>query len=338
MSGLPSLFKIRNQPTEQIIELLDQTVLGTNGAMYRHTDTRQRIKEMDNPIYLTAERNNKVLGNITFCQRNTDWYIRYFAFKESLRSSNKRKSKPAKGLLKEGINHFFEEKLQTNEVNSFYAYIDPGNDRSLIMSNDFGFKRERVIATQTYSRRNPKTKTNVIEIDPKDDRFRPIVSDRFKNHSFFHPVRNESMRSFVLLDNDGKILAGLNVNVAHWEIIRLPGRFGNLQVKLIPYIPVLRRIIVPKNHRFAAVDNVFNLSEDAELLNDLFEGTLNNLDLNSIFWWVDIVDPTYLKFKNKLKWGPLHRFVGVNEVYLMSRRLDFIQQQQPAYVLGLDFI
>ena len=69
------MFQQRTYPTEAVIKLLESTTLGTNGAMYRHLDTRDRIKQADNPLFLSLERNEKVIGNITFCNRNDHWYI-----------------------------------------------------------------------------------------------------------------------------------------------------------------------------------------------------------------------------------------------------------------------
>ena len=52
-----SLIHIRENPTPAIIELLESVTLGTNGAHYRHLDTREKIYETDNPLFLTLERN-----------------------------------------------------------------------------------------------------------------------------------------------------------------------------------------------------------------------------------------------------------------------------------------
>ena len=88
---LSSIFKLRLEATPALLELLNNTTLGTNGAKYRHLDTSKRILEADNPLFLSVERNDKVLGNITFCQRDNFWYIRYFAFSTYTQSGIKKK-------------------------------------------------------------------------------------------------------------------------------------------------------------------------------------------------------------------------------------------------------
>ena len=62
--GLSSRFTIRKEASPALLDLLEKTVLGTNGACYRHLDTRSRILEADNPLFVSLERDGKVQGNI----------------------------------------------------------------------------------------------------------------------------------------------------------------------------------------------------------------------------------------------------------------------------------
>ena len=64
--GLSSLFRFRKVANEAILELLESVTLGTNGAHYKHQDTSKRIGLIDNPLFLTIERNEKVIANVTF--------------------------------------------------------------------------------------------------------------------------------------------------------------------------------------------------------------------------------------------------------------------------------
>ena len=40
--------------------------LGTNGARYIHLDTKERIKEADNPVSYSLNRNGRIIANVTF--------------------------------------------------------------------------------------------------------------------------------------------------------------------------------------------------------------------------------------------------------------------------------
>ena len=74
-----------NTISEDLVELLSGVELGTNGAKYVHLDIKERIKEADNPLSFSLERNNRLIANITFCERDTGYYLRYFAFSRHFR-------------------------------------------------------------------------------------------------------------------------------------------------------------------------------------------------------------------------------------------------------------
>lgn len=66
-------------------------------------------------------------------------------------------------VLQKRIAAFFEAILQ-EETNLLYAYIDPRNERSLWMSEQFGFKQMANIATQTFSRIRPRMQPEVHQV------------------------------------------------------------------------------------------------------------------------------------------------------------------------------
>lgn len=164
--SLSSLFKIRYEASPQLLDLLSKTTLGTNGAKYKHLDTRKRILEADDPLYLSLERKGRLIGNITLCRRGSMWYIRYFAFDSIFQTGSKQKSTGrSNSFLKREIGSFFDEVFEgahsVEKPDSFYAYIDPKNDRSKWMSTNFGFQTVGHLATQTFSRINPKSSDKI---------------------------------------------------------------------------------------------------------------------------------------------------------------------------------
>lgn len=65
---LSSLFRINTEPSKGVIDILKKTTLGSNGGLYQHLNTEARVLDLDNPLFLTLERNDKVLGNVTFSE------------------------------------------------------------------------------------------------------------------------------------------------------------------------------------------------------------------------------------------------------------------------------
>lgn len=330
------IFKFREAPTEEIICLLESVTLGTDGAHYRHLDTRERIQDADNPLFLSMERHEKVLSNITFCRREKQWYIRYFAFDEAIQAGGNAKSSSKNGLLKRELNHFFEEQLRSGEVESFYAYIDPRNVKSLWISEHFSFNTVAKIATQTYSSVR-KPKMGRVKRDPSPNDIPSEISGHFGSQRYYHTAQLEKGTHYFIRGEHGELLAFAKTTVANWEIKRLPGKFGRGLVKVIPFVPFLNRLIKPNAHRFVVPEAVFVKNNDPALFHELFDGILAHEQQRVIIWWVDENDPTYSTMRSDMRWGLLHRLVGVNEVHLVERSLD-AKPNAIHYTSGFDFV
>lgn len=337
------IFKFREQPTEEILSLLESVTLGTDGAHYRHLDTRERIYEADNPLFLSMERHTKVLGNVTFCRRERNWYIRYFAFDQAMQAKGSRKS-GSSGLLKRELNAFFQGQLDNGEVDAFYAYIDPRNVKSLWMSENFGFETVTKIATQTYSV-SRKPKTGRVQHITHPTVLPSEVIAHFEKQRFFFDNQLKKGPHFVIRDKDNQLLAFAKTTSANWEIKRLPGKMGGFLVKALPYIPVLNRLIRPKNHSFIVPEAVYVKDNDPALFCELFNGILAHLQQRVIIWWIDENDELYRSIQPKVKWGLLNQLIGVNHANLveLSRNRETTKivandHVRSNYTAGFDFV
>jgi hypothetical protein len=340
--ALGLFFKVREQPTEEIICLLENSTLGTNGAQYRHLDTRQRIQESDNPLFLSLERNEKVLGNVTFCRRGRSWYIRYFAFAGAFQSRSKRKrEEKGSSVFKRQLNSFFDEVIEKQlhgEVNAMYAYIEPRNERSKWMSENFGFQKIATLSTQTFSRVKP-TFSPRLELLKDSTEVLPLVMKTYGSHRYFFDHFLLQPPYYVLRNELGEIIAAARFTKVHWEIIRLPGKMGHILTRFISYIPLLNQLIRPERHRFLVPDGLVLKNHDPKVLEELFSAVLHYERRNVILWWMDTKDPLFISVKKKIKWGLLHRFVGVTPVDVMERRSKNAKPStEPLFVAAFDMV
>ena len=342
--ALSPIFKIRKEATPGLLELLTSTTLGTNGAKYKHLDTRSRILEADDPIFLSMERNEKVIGNVTFCRRGSFWYIRYFAFSSFAQAGTTKKTQDkSNSFLKRELNQFFDEvfvgKHSEEPVYSMYAYIDPKNDRSKWMSENFGFSVIAQLATQSYSRISPKASERLsIVHDWKE--IRPLVEQKYGKHHYFFTTHAEKPPFYVLKDEKGEILAFTRTTTVHWEIVRLSGKWGGVLTKMIPYLPFLNRLIKPKAHTFLVPEIVYVRDNDPKILDELFSGILNKEGLNLILWWIDSKDPLYTSVKDKVNWGLLNKIIGVAPVDVVERTTlkSSERNTNPVFVTAYDMV
>jgi hypothetical protein len=342
--GLSPIFKIRQEATPALLDLLTSTTLGTNGAKYRHLDTRTRILEADDPIFLSLERHEKVIGNVTFCRRGSFWYIRYFAFSSVVQAGNKKKSdNKGNSFLKRELKVFFDEVFQGKHseepVRSMYAYIDPKNDRSKWMSENFGFSVIAQLATQSFSRVSPKSSRRLSVIHDWEA-IRPMVEKQYGDHTFYFTTHAGKPPFYVLKNEKGEIIACARMTTVHWKIVRLPGKLGGVLTRIIPYIPLLNRLIKPSEHTFLVPEIVCIRNNDPKILEELFSGILHDRGLNLILWWVDAKDPLYVRVRDKMNWGLLNRIIGVSPVDVVERKADNVAASDtgPVFISAYDMV
>ncbi|MFN5785861.1 MAG: hypothetical protein ACK46O_10115 [Flavobacteriia bacterium] len=342
--ALSPIFKIRKEATPGLLDLLTSTTLGTNGAKYKHLDTSQRIFQADDPIFLSMERNKKVIGNVTFCRRGEFWYVRYFAFSSFVQAGNVKKTQDkGQSFLKRELNQFFDEvfegKHSENPVHSMYAYIDPKNDRSKWMSENFGFSVIAQLATQSYSRVSPKASKRLSIVQDWNE-IRLLVEQNYGKHHYFLTTHAEKPPFYVIKDELGEIIACTRVTRVHWEIVRLPGKWGGFLTKMIPYIPLLNRLIKPKNHTFLVPEIVCAKDNDPKILDELFSGILHKEGLHLILWWIDSKDPLYVSLQHRVGWGLLNKIIGVAPVDVVERTAQKGSERNtaPVFVTAYDMV
>ena len=178
-------FEQTDHISPDLIRLFENTVLGTNGAKYKHLDVAQSVAHTDQPLSFSLRRREQLIANITFCKRPFGLYLRYFAFDKRFQSKGKARMNP-KSQIKREIETVFQEitAQYPGTDNYCYAYIDAKNVRSKWMSENFGFKVIRQLITQSYSRISPKS-SDRLQVLNNYEEISPIVKAEYGNHSYF---------------------------------------------------------------------------------------------------------------------------------------------------------
>lgn len=343
--GLSSRFTIRTEATPALLDLLTRTTLGTNGACYRHLDTRTRILEADHPLFVSLERDGKVQGNVTFCNRKARWYVRYFAFSgQKQASKNVNRVAKSNSRLKREIADFYDEVFDGKHgeaPDALYAFIDPQNERSKWMSEQFGFTTEAQLMSQSFSRTKPKNLGNVRLVE--DQQLIDQTLETIKNtHAYFVEEHARKGPFYGLYNEQNELIAFSKITRANWVIQRLPGMLGGLFTKLLPFTPGICRIIKPQQHRFLVPESVWIKDNDPDTLTLLFEGMLAEENRNMILWWVDRRDPLWRDTKSTVNWGLVHKMTShtiVDVVVLRKSPLKLDElRTKPIFVAGWDMV
>lgn len=347
--SLPSFFKISEKPLPEIVSLLKQTRLGTNGAQYRHLDTAQRIGQVEKPLFLYIQRQERVLGNITFSRRKMQggenaFYIRYFAFDTSWSSSGKGIEKSGNSLLKSGLEVFFDHAFQGEygePADLFYAYIEPANTRSMWMAHQFSFKQRTTFVTWSFSRLFPKQVSGFMHLNKAyQSAYFDQLNETYGRHALFYPYHTEQAPHHFGIVEEGRLVCACAAHVVQWEIVRLPGKYGRTLTTLLPWVPFLRKVINPKAHRFAAIEGVVVLPGQEHRLAELFESILAVTQTHLLLSWYDQRDSELANYFGAQDRGIAKWLIPLQSAHLMTKTLEPVHEKHkpPYYISAFDLI
>ncbi|NOQ73836.1 MAG: hypothetical protein GQ574_17650 [Crocinitomix sp.] len=351
LERIHKLVKRNTTPPQTVIDLLKNTLIGTNGTLYQLLDTEQKIYDLHQATFIYLERNEKAIANFTICKREIrvgekkvpSLYIRYFAF-DSLFQGGNQKSQGNSGFH-QYFKAFFETSngdpvLPAHEKIMYWAFIDPENLRSFNMNEQFGFQTIGTFKTTAFSRVNPKHKAveRAQEVDQKN--ILAALDHFYKDYQLYSPIHLFEHDNYFVIRKNGEIVCGIQANPVHWRIKSLPGFSGKLLLKFAPHIPRIKKLINPNNHRFLATEGLFWKPGHENEVANLLEGVLAETGHHSLLIWSDSEHDFLAKLP--IKWGFIQRMKKNNKVHIVAKLNGYSEDEisslrkRPKYLNGFD--
>jgi len=336
---------LQEKPDSRTIQLLKATHWGTNGPIYQHKDTEERILKMDKPMFFTLNKSGKVIGTCNFIRRKINvkdkiyasCYSRYFVIEKTCQG------KIFGHLLLKNIKGYFEQ--NTIEPTVFYAYVDPDNRRSLKLLQRLGFNQVRTFETYVFSRIFPKADHRVSKIKNEEQvELLSLLSKQYENFTFINFEKLFHHDNYFVLRKDNNIVGGIRANTASWTIHKLPGFSGKMIVNLIPHVPLLSRLLNPKHFKFVAFDGIYCREGYEQDLFVLMESICAQLNLHTGILWMDADSELCTRLKRAGNWGIINKLKKNIPGYLIAGFKNINENEQdvfnrnPAYINALDLI
>jgi hypothetical protein len=338
-------------PSEALIDLLKNTLIGSEGTLYQLLDTPTKIVQLKNSHFFSLVRADKLLGTFTICKQEINllgttqnsYYIRYVAFDKKFQGGFK------KGKRDGGLHRFFKDFFETTTFDQaattggksiYWAYIDPDNLRSINLNNRLGFEQIGSFKTSVFSRVNPKNKF-VERIKSEDkNKVLNLVTSFYDSFQFFATESLFFEDNYFVLRVNGEIVCGIQANPVQWKIKSLPGLSGRILIKIAPYIPRIRKLIQPNNHRFLATEGLFWKDGFEHKLAELLEGVLAITGHHSLLIWSDC-EHNFLE-NIEVKWGFIQKMKKDNTVAIMAKLNGYSKEEladlkkAPKYISGFN--
>jgi L-amino acid N-acyltransferase YncA len=323
-----------------IVGLLKKSIYGTEGPKYQHSGQELKLQNLKNPIFFILRKQDKTIGFYCLCEREIwigtekylGYYGRYLAVDENYQGNGFGK------LLKKKAVEYVETNGTSPSV--LYSYIEENNTRSLNISQKMGFKSISTLETIIFSRLYPKADNRVTRIDEVE---LPEILEKLESqnvHTILRTFENINYQNnyFVLKEN-GRIVAGLQVNPTRWKIVEMAGMGGKILLNVLPYIPILKRLINPQKHDFVAIEGIFIETGSDELLYSLIEGVLHQFSVTSALIELDSKSSILEIFNKKQNLGLLNAFKNEIKTHVMikSFNCNLPIPHGEAYVSSFDF-
>jgi hypothetical protein len=338
-------------PSEALIDLLKNTLIGSKGTLYQLLDTPTKIVQLKNSHFFSLVRADKLLGTFTICKqainllgsRDISYYIRYVAFDAKFQGGFK------KGKRDGGLHRFFKDFFETTTFDQastnggksiYWAYIDPDNLRSINLNNRLGFEQIGFFKTTAFSRVNPKNK--LVERIKSEDKTEVLnlVTSFYDSFQFFATESLFFDDNYFVLRVDGELVCGIQANPVQWKIKSSPGLSGRILIKIAPYIPRIRKLIQPNNHRFLATEGLFWKDGFEHKVAELLEGVLAITGHHSLLIWSDCEHD--ILEKTEVNWGFIQKMKKDNTVAIMAKLNGYSPQElvdlkkAPKYISGFN--
>jgi len=356
---------IDEQATGDILDLLDNTILGTSGGIrYRLLDTAEKIKAIPEIYFLSLRKFNRLLGTIGFVRRQFSfrdetyiaYYLRYFSIKSPMSTAKRKKSRRYDTIIKKKKRNILKEQAEEFMVNAhkylrtadgqktvLYAYIEQENQRSMEMSTRMGYETVRILTNEYFSRVFPKRDPAVERLSGAEkSQMRGEISSFYGDFTFFTEESLFYKESYFVYHLDGKIVAGVQATPVEWEIKTMPGITGWIFQTLVPFLPFLRRLFNPGRFRFVSLDAIYYKHGYELLLIPLFESVLAIQGVRTAVTWHDSESPVLKTIRKLHRLGVFRKLTSPRPADIRMRFIGFSDEekerfyQYPSYVIAFD--
>lgn len=329
-----------------IINFLKTVRLGTDGAVYRHYDTEDRIAHIAQPYVAYATEGEQfvacmVMSKIKTWQGNQpldSYYIRYFSAHPDYRG---------KGITKQMSQLFIKAFAKTLPTGALlYGVLEGGNHRSIKIVEKVGFEQRKPVLTIGFSRFFPKGSKRIQRIKTPAEKqvVLDLLEDYYQDYAIRHFQNVFQKDRYYVIREKGEILAGLQVHQTVWKVESMPGLSGKILLSILPRLPIINQMFNPRHFEFITFEGIYHKVGEEAALYELIEGLLAQEKLKTAIFWLAKDAPLTQMILQRGKLGLMHQFVKNAGTFIAynTTQLSDAQQEQllrfPPYISSFDFI
>lgn len=352
---------VKKEPTEQIYSLLNKMTVGSKGAQYLLKNINERMPQLKSKYIMYMDQGEKTIGTYTAGLRTTQedfgpvnaYYIRYFAFLDSIQASNNQSVKRGKheGIFRGMVKKFLSQSPATFGIDHgenpdlpsfYYAFFDAENFRSTNLSQSLGLVPVGEFDTFSFTRLHPKNHENVELLEKVHHHvLRNRISQFYSGFSVYTDQFMFINDNYYVWKESGEVVLGVQANKCNWEIKKMSGLSGFLTLKILPYLPLIKKYFNPQQFDFLTFDYIYVKPGHEDKLEIMFESLLHKYDVTFSLIWQDQKSPLHAIF-SKMDLGFLSNFskVPTGKIMMTTNRISPDQlndlSKKPVFTCAMD--
>ncbi|MBM3419536.1 MAG: hypothetical protein FJY11_00200 [Bacteroidetes bacterium] len=360
--------KTSGRAGDDITRLLSSAVMGGEGGMqYTIRDIPAILKGYGNRMrFISLWRNLSLAGVIGACARECRLtgtavpatFLRFLSFRQLYQTENPRRKGRQKArqgsegesFRQQALNMFSKphmlgfEGVEKSDRHLLYAFVEARNERTKNIIQEAGYEYIRSFLTVAFSRFRPVASGSVSPATT-DDRpvIRKLVRDFYRRYSFYFDDTAFARGTWYLLRENGRIVAGVNAIPTEFVIKNVPGVWGWIMMKILPFAPWFRRLFHPRLFRFVSLGWLFHIPGRADALNPLLESVCALSGCNTALTWADDRGPLYETLRCEVDLGTLDRMLNAKPGLVYTRFTGMSDSEKdawyeaPVFLSGFDF-
>lgn len=239
----------------RFINILQNTVWGSQGILYIMNDLELEMSTFTEPIFVTLFFHEEPLAICLFNRKLARvkgevipcYYLCLLTVLEHARG---------KGLGRLMVEEATRIILNHEEDALVYAYVEEENEYSYRLFKSAGFHRLGGFIVAIHNRFTPKRSPYVNELTLQE---KPVVFSmieaEYQDHDLFDLDLSLDKHCFIYR-REGEIVAGLQAKPMSWRLVSLPGIQGYLLSVVFPRISLLKKRLDPDAYRFIKIGDV----------------------------------------------------------------------------------
>jgi hypothetical protein len=351
-----------------VIDILNRAVQGSEGGLrFSLQNVAKRIAAYKDQIrFVSLYKKNQVTGTVGSCYRISGQgklryptsYLRYLAFQSTYQSGRtwrkrtREKIKPEKDFsFKQKTLEIFSKPhlLELQDVSEgdkhiMYAFIESMNERSKNLVHQAGYEYIRSFLTVAFSRFSPRHDKNVSRLSESEkSAMEKLLLDFYREYSFFSTTYSFYNDRYLVLKENGEIIAGVCAIPASFKVYDVPGVWGWVMMKVLPKTPFLRRLFRPGEFRYLVFDAIYCREGREDQLAVLFESACATEGFNTGLIWLDDRSQLYDRIRTRVRMGALNRMLNAKPGLVYTKFINLTEEEKeyfydsPAYISGFDF-